>query len=310
MITYVKTDLFESPAQVLVNTVNTVGVMGKGIAKNFKEIYPDMFKEYQSLCERKLLDTGKLWIYKTPHKWILNFPTKRHWRQPSKLEYIEEGLKKFVSTYAEKGISSISFPLLGCGNGGLDWESEVQPLMEKYLRPLPIDIFIHLPTGKNKISKEEHKNIDETRKWLRSAPLSLSFYEVWDDLTSLFKNEPLRFQTSEGPVSVNIINDPEPTLFFIFEGSIQLVSQDQLMDFWKYLRTVGFCMRQGLPYNLIDLTEPLFKLFAMLPYIEPVSMSHRFTSDEDFQIGIRLLPYLAAEKEKIGSEDITHELEE
>jgi len=145
MITYVKMNIFESPAQVIVNTVNTVGVMGKGIAKQYKTFYPEMFKEYQKYCEEKLLEVGKLWIYKTENKWILNFPTKEHWRSPSKIEYIEKGLQKFVDTYEEKGIRSISFPPLGCGNGGLNWESEVKPLMEKYLKSIDIDIFIHLP---------------------------------------------------------------------------------------------------------------------------------------------------------------------
>src|SRR3989338_6015525 len=133
MITHVKGSLFESPAKVLVNTVNVVGVMGKGIAKIFKEIYPDMFVKYQQLCENKQFKIGKLWLYKTDHKWILNFPTKDHWRQPSKPEYIEEGLKKFASSYSVMGITSIAFPCLGCGNGELDWETVVQPLMMRYL---------------------------------------------------------------------------------------------------------------------------------------------------------------------------------
>ena len=91
MITYVQGNLFESPAQVLVNTVNTVGVMGKGIALQFKKIYPDMFKEYRDLCERKQFKIGSLHLYKTPHKWILNFATKREWRRPSQLQYIPRG---------------------------------------------------------------------------------------------------------------------------------------------------------------------------------------------------------------------------
>ena len=125
MITYVVGDLFQSPAKVLVNTVNTVGVMGSGIAKDFKHIYPDMFKQYQQFCEQGQFNVGQLWIYKTPHKWILNFLTKAHWRQKSRPEYIEQGLQKFVATYAEKGITSISFPRLGCGNGELDWAKEL-----------------------------------------------------------------------------------------------------------------------------------------------------------------------------------------
>ena len=93
MITYVVGDLFRSPARVLVNTVNTVGVMGKGIAKDFKFIYPEMFKQYQVLCEKNLFNIGQLWLYKTHHKWILNFPTKKHWRQPSQEKKMIKGTK-------------------------------------------------------------------------------------------------------------------------------------------------------------------------------------------------------------------------
>ena len=142
MITYIVGDLFESSAQVIVNPVNVVGVMGKGLAKKFKQAYPDMFKQYKTLCNTGELDVGKLWLYKAPDKWILNFPTKQHWRQKSKLEYIEAGLKEFVDTYDTLGIQSIAFPMLGCGAGGLDWE-DVRPLMENYLGDLPIEITIY-----------------------------------------------------------------------------------------------------------------------------------------------------------------------
>ena len=146
-ITYVDNNLFESNAQVLVNTVNTVGVMGKGVAKEFKKRYPEMFEIYKKQCKAGKFKTGDLWLYKDPDsgKSVLNFPTKEHWRGRSKVEYIESGLKKFVKKYEEKGITSIAFPMLGCSNGGLDWKTQVQPLMEKYLKDLPnIDIQIHL----------------------------------------------------------------------------------------------------------------------------------------------------------------------
>ncbi len=133
MLIYVDGDLFLSPAHVLVNTVNTVGVMGKGIAKDFKFFFPEMFREYQSRCENNSIDIGKLFLFRTATKWILNFPTKKHWRNPSKTEYIEAGLKAFVAGYARTGITSIAFPRLGCGNGELDWEKQVRPLMEKHL---------------------------------------------------------------------------------------------------------------------------------------------------------------------------------
>jgi len=144
MITYVNGNLFDSEAQVLVNAVNTVGVMGKGIAKAFKDRYPEMFRQYRDLCKQERFDVGMLWIYKSPDKWILNFPTKKHWRSKSKLEYVESGLQKFVEIYESENIESVAFPQLGCGLGGLNWETEVQPLMENYLSDLPTDIYIHI----------------------------------------------------------------------------------------------------------------------------------------------------------------------
>ncbi|MBM7323986.1 macro domain-containing protein [Agrobacterium sp. S2] len=132
----------ESSAQTLVNTVNCVGVMGKGLAKAFKDRDPEMYSAYKRICDDGLLKPGKLWLWKGQPNWVLNFPTKIHWRNPSKLEWIEEGLAKFVAGHAELGIREISFPRLGCGNGGLNWD-DVRPVMEHYLSPLKIAVFIH-----------------------------------------------------------------------------------------------------------------------------------------------------------------------
>ncbi|WJK30319.1 macro domain-containing protein [Limosilactobacillus reuteri] len=156
MIIYTDTNLFLSPAQTLVNTVNTVGVMGRGIAKDFKRYYPHMFDHYRQICLAKQLDVGKLLISKEEpvlrrrqptgeerRRWVLNFPTKRHWRAKSKLEYVEVGLVKFVDEYEHRGIKSISFPQLGVGNGGLKWPV-VQEMMEHYLAPLDIPVYIHI----------------------------------------------------------------------------------------------------------------------------------------------------------------------
>jgi O-acetyl-ADP-ribose deacetylase (regulator of RNase III) len=142
MIVYHRTSLLESNAQTVVNTVNTVGVMGKGIAQAFKKRHPNMFEQYKRFCDQGMIDIGKLWLWKDDPQWILNFPTKRHWRYPSKLEYVEAGLHKFVERYENQGIREVAFPKLGCGNGGLPW-SEVEPLMRSYLDGLPIRIYIH-----------------------------------------------------------------------------------------------------------------------------------------------------------------------
>ena len=128
MITYVDGDLFSGPAQVLVNTVNTVGVMGKGIAYDFKRIYPKMFEQYQDYCARGVLDIGKLWLYKTPQKWILNFPTKKQLARQSKVEYIE--LDRNRGIYDSEGIKFVR-PMLGLWQRRIDWDISAL-LMEKY----------------------------------------------------------------------------------------------------------------------------------------------------------------------------------
>ncbi len=142
MLYYLRTDLFTSPAQTLVNTVNTEGVMGKGIAKTFKERFPEMYREYRAVSESGQLTIGTLMLWRGLEKWVLNFPTKTTWRQPSRLEYLEAGLEKFLDTYTDLAITSVSFPPLGCGNGTLDW-SEVKPLMEKYLKRARIPVYVH-----------------------------------------------------------------------------------------------------------------------------------------------------------------------
>ncbi len=142
MIKYVSGDIFNSDCQTLVNPVNCVGVMGAGLAWQFAERYPKLEREYRCICRNKLLTIDKLWICRYSGKWVLCFPTKRHWRAPSKLKYIEAGLRNLVKTYKTRGITSIAFPKLGCGLGGLDW-NDVRALMERYLGPIELDVQIY-----------------------------------------------------------------------------------------------------------------------------------------------------------------------
>ncbi|TDQ33382.1 macro domain-containing protein [Zeaxanthinibacter enoshimensis] len=143
-INFKKGNIFNSNAQTLVNTVNCVGVMGKGIALVYKLRYPEMFDIYKKYCKDKYIDIGKLWIYRGEEgaPWVLNFPTKNHWKFPSRIEYLEKGLEKFRNTYAEQGITSIAFPLLGAHNGGLEKE-EVMEVMTRYLSMCDIEVEIY-----------------------------------------------------------------------------------------------------------------------------------------------------------------------
>lgn len=293
MITYVVGDLFRSPAQVLVNTVNTVGVMGKGIAADFKRIYPDMFKQYQTYCERNLFNIGQLWIYKTSHKWILNFPTKTHWRQKSKPEYIEAGLKKFVDTYDSKGITSISFPMLGCGNGELDWETQVRPLMEKYLAGLPIDIFIHL-YEKNALFSPEHRNITEIENWLRGEPQSLAFSEFWNDLKGLITEQHLSEITQNHQEFDVSMDEDSPKLILNKDNKQIVFVKDSLVDLWQHIRASGFCMGRNLPTDFTNYTTEIINLLSELPYIHPVLMADTYSYHER-QLGLQLVPQVSKE---------------
>lgn len=152
-ITYKTGDIFKDSANILVNPVNTQGVMGAGLARKFKLKYPEMYRAYKDMC-----DSGELHKYGNVHLWagqsypfILNFPTKNNWRDPSTLELIEEGLKttvKYLNFWTRRFSTnnaprSIAFPKLGSGLGKLDWETDVKPLMEKYLNDVDCDVRIY-----------------------------------------------------------------------------------------------------------------------------------------------------------------------
>lgn len=147
MIKVLVGDLFESECQALVNTVNTVGIMGKGIALEFKKRFPDMFRDYEKRCAEGKVKLGEPYLYKrlTP-PWILNFPTKQHWRSVSKLSDIVRGLKYLEEHYKEWGITSIAMPPLGCGYGQLEWKI-VGPTLYRYMKRFDISVELYAPSG-------------------------------------------------------------------------------------------------------------------------------------------------------------------
>jgi len=147
MIKVIIGNLFESKAQTLVNTVNCVGVMGKGIALEFKKRFPDMFKDYVSRCRRGEVRLGRPYLYKSLNQpWILNFPTKDHWRSVTKLEDIIKGLEYLLRHYKEWGITSLAVPPLGCGYGQLEWRV-VGPMLYRYLKGMEIPVELYAPYG-------------------------------------------------------------------------------------------------------------------------------------------------------------------
>jgi len=166
MIKYITGNILDSNAQALVNTVNTVGVMGKGIALQFKKAYPNNFKAYKQASQKGEIAVGKMFISRDSNvssgeKMIINFPTKTDWRKPSEYKYIEDGLDNLIRVIETKQIKSIAIPPLGAGNGGLKWE-RVKNIIERKLSHLNIEVFVYEPTAqiKEHLKKERAKLTD------------------------------------------------------------------------------------------------------------------------------------------------------
>lgn len=178
MIHYITGNLLESDAEALVNTVNTVGVMGKGIALQFKNAFPNNYKKYSEAYKNKELNVGQLLVTEenilSGKKIIINFPTKTSWRLPSEYKYIEAGLEELIKVIEEKNIKSIAIPPLGAGNGGLEW-NKVKTILEKYLSQTEAEVFIYEPNATIKeVLKKERVKLTPARAMLLSVLFDLA----------------------------------------------------------------------------------------------------------------------------------------
>ena len=266
MIQYINGNLFTSNAKVLVNTVNTVGVMGKGIAYDFKKYYPKMFEEYKQLCDTNQFNIGDLNLYKTSNKWILNFPTKEHWRSPSKIDFIEKGLQKLVQDAHKLQINDIAMPKLGCGNGGLEWEKEVKPLIEKYLEKSPINVSIY---DFDKDITPEYLKPKDIEEWLMSDPDNLTFNLFIEDLKEIYKTDSLFREDvflyhKEYAVTFHSKED----LFAISDEMTQIIlSKDDIKTIFFTLKKLGKLCKNDLFSTLYPDAEVIMDFFSKLPYI-------------------------------------------
>lgn len=171
MLHYITGNILESKAEALVNTVNTQGVMGKGIALQFKKEFPVNFRIYEEACKNKTFHIGDLLVTEESSlhagkKIIINFPTKNNWRLPSEYSYIEAGLSALVKEIKERGIKSIAIPPLGAGNGGLNWQ-KVKTILHNYLSDVDTEIFIYEPTAAiQEVLKKERVKLTPARAML------------------------------------------------------------------------------------------------------------------------------------------------
>lgn len=150
MIEFKTSDIFTEDTEALVNTVNCVGIMGRGLALQFKEVFPENFKSYAAACKQKKVQPGRMFVHETGRltnpRYIINFPTKRHWRDKSRMEDIDTGLIALAAEIRAHNIQSVAIPPLGCGLGGLNWH-DVQPRIEKMLEQLSdLRAIVFVPT--------------------------------------------------------------------------------------------------------------------------------------------------------------------
>ncbi len=161
MIEWTCGDILKDDSEAVVNTVNCVGVMGRGIALQFKNAWPQNFKAYELACRHEQVQPGRMFIFETGHlthpRYIINFPTKRHWRDKSRLSDIDAGLQALVAEIRQRGIQSVAIPPLGSGLGGLDW-NEVRPRIEAVLADLPdVRVRIFEPAGAPTTDLMQHR---------------------------------------------------------------------------------------------------------------------------------------------------------
>jgi O-acetyl-ADP-ribose deacetylase (regulator of RNase III) len=299
-------DLFTSRAQTLVNTVNCVGVMGKGIALGFKQRFPDMYDDYEARCKRGEVRLGAPYLYrggKPP--WILNFPTKDHWRGLSRIADIARGLEYVAAHYKEWGITSLAVPPLGCGNGQLDW-TVVGPTLFRHLSRLDIPVELYAP---DKTPKEQltlsflqgtgpHKSESRDREPLRVEAWAVAIVAV----LSRIAREPYRRPI--GRVSFQKI------AYFLSEAGIPTGLVYERGSYGPYSPQLKSVLGRLINNGLVVETERKGKLFevqpgptyrdarehfkeklrAWVPMIEKVAdLLLRFSTTADLEIGATAL---------------------
>lgn len=253
--------------------------MGKGLAHAFKEREPDMFKAYKRICDQGSLTPGKLWLWRGSGSWVLNFPTKIHWRNPSRIEWIEQGLAKFVDAFAAQGITEISFPRLGCGNGNLEWD-EVRPIMERYLSKINIPIFIHDHTVEVGLPEHLEAVAIELRKRADSDWSFNSFVSCIGEALSLTDGQ---FSTLGSGASFTASLDQEMTLSIETSQSKSLLEEDDLRGVWLDLQS-GLVTRRKAGWAASGVGEPLLSLLSVLPNIRPVEIQRPGTSHAEYAV--------------------------
>lgn len=292
MLTTVYGDLFASPARVLLNPVNTVGTMAAGLSESFRQIYPDMFAQYQSLCEADALNMGQVFLYRTPHKWILNVPIRKHYRAAVRLDSVAQALQKIATIYAAQGITSLSMPVPGAGEGVT--QDEVLPMLESYLGSLPLMVYVHLPADER--LPEQRQHLQTTARWLHGTPRDITFDSFVRGISSIARRyTTLPTLLDERPFQIQLRQEEAPPRRLSLRltphgGEPFFLPLTMLRDLWQYIVMAGYVHPANLPSGMDAIGAELVTLVCRLSYVRPVLMALR---DASPVVGAHYIPPVA-----------------
>jgi len=314
MIIYKKGNILESEAEALVNTVNTQGVMGKGIALQFKNAFPSNYKVYQDICRNGNFQIGDLLIVEengliSGKKTIINFPTKTSWRKPSEYSYIEKGLEKLVQVIEEKKLNSIAIPPLGSGNGGLNWEI-VKKMIEEKMSHLSIDVFIYEPNSQIKEKlKEERVQLTDAR-----AMLLFMLYKLVanGEFVSEFSSEKICYFLQRFGAKEHFKLDYKPNFYGPYSGKVKYV-----INYLNGSYIMGYSSMDKKPFETLDLVSDGFEkvegyILSKPELVEIVNRTESFLDGFYSEFALELLStvdYISLNKDTFDLEIIKRELE-
>ncbi len=315
MLYYETGNLLDSKADALVNTVNTVGVMGKGIALQFKKMFPHNYKLYSAACKSKELQVGKLLVTEdgsllSGKKIIINFPTKTDWRLPSEYDYIEKGLIELAKTIKEQNIKSVAIPPLGSGNGGLNWH-KVKQLIEKHLSDINCEIFVFEPNSKiQEILNSERIKLTPARAMLLSV-----LYELVrnGEFVSEFAAEKIAYFLQRFGAKETFKLNFQPNFYGPYSGKVKHV-----LYYLNGSYIMGYSSKDKKPFDELGMVisaEIDVNTFLDKPenaeYKTIVERTKKFLNGFYSPFGLELLStidFIIIEKNIETKEDITEEL--
>jgi O-acetyl-ADP-ribose deacetylase (regulator of RNase III)/uncharacterized protein YwgA len=313
MIKYIEGDILASNAQALVNTVNTVGVMGKGIALQFKNAFPDNFKFYYETCKKGEIRIGKLFVthdrnLNTGDKIIINFPTKKDWRKPSEYSFIEEGLDDLVKVIQKYQIESVALPPLGAGNGGLEWE-KVKKIINQKLGLLKTEISIYEPTSHIK----EHLKNERTKLTDARALLLYALYNLVKngEYVSEFSSEKVCYFMQRFGAQKYFRLKYEPKFYGPYSGKVRY-----LLNALNGSYIMGYSDMNKKTFEPLTLVadgyEAVFEYIENKPELKEIitktnSLLEGFYSDFALEL-LSSVDYIAHSKNNLDKQFITQEL--